>query len=102
MICQQTRSTLFPYTTLFRSPWENKIHSWENNSLSPKNIKFAFLFRIQMEEEKRPLNFIEQIIEDDLNNGYKKENLRFRFPPERSEEHTSELQSRPHLVCRLL
>src|SRR5690554_7425730 len=24
------------------------------------------------------------------------------FPPERSEEHTSELQSRPHLVCRLL
>ena len=35
-----------------------------------------------MEEEKRPLNFIEQIIEDDLNNGYSKENLRFRFPPE--------------------
>src|SRR3989442_6414773 len=24
------------------------------------------------------------------------------WPPERSEEHTSELQSRPHLVCRLL
>lgn len=35
-----------------------------------------------MEEEKRPLNFIEQIVEDDLNNGYSKENLRFRFPPE--------------------
>ncbi len=35
-----------------------------------------------MEEEKKPLNFIEQIIEDDLNNGYSKENLRFRFPPE--------------------
>jgi len=35
-----------------------------------------------MEEEKRPLNFIEQIVEDDLNNSYSKENLRFRFPPE--------------------
>ena len=35
-----------------------------------------------MDEEKKPLNFIEQIIEDDLKNGYTKENLRFRFPPE--------------------
>ena len=35
-----------------------------------------------MEEEKKSLNFIEQIIEDDLKNGLKKENLRFRFPPE--------------------
>ncbi len=36
----------------------------------------------KMEEEKKSLNFIEQIIEDDLKNGLKKENLRFRFPPE--------------------
>ena len=35
-----------------------------------------------MEEEKRPLNFIEQIIEDDLANGLDKNKLRFRFPPE--------------------
>ena len=35
-----------------------------------------------MEEEKKSLNFIEQIIEDDLANGMPKENLRFRFPPE--------------------
>ncbi|WP_282630172.1 glutamine--tRNA ligase/YqeY domain fusion protein [Empedobacter sedimenti] len=35
-----------------------------------------------MEEEKKSLNFIEQIIEDDLANGMSKENLRFRFPPE--------------------
>ena len=35
-----------------------------------------------MSEEKKSLNFIEQIIEDDLNGGMKKENLRFRFPPE--------------------
>jgi len=35
-----------------------------------------------MSEEKKSLNFIEQIIEEDLANGMKAENLRFRFPPE--------------------
>ena len=35
-----------------------------------------------MSEERRSLNFIEQIIEDDLANGMPKDNLRFRFPPE--------------------
>jgi len=35
-----------------------------------------------MSEEKKSLNFIEQIIEDDLANGMNKEHLRFRFPPE--------------------
>lgn len=34
------------------------------------------------EEEKRSLNFIEQIIEEDLGKGLKNEQLRFRFPPE--------------------
>lgn len=35
-----------------------------------------------MSEEKKSLNFIEQIIEDDLAAGLEKEKLRFRFPPE--------------------
>lgn len=35
-----------------------------------------------MSEEKRSLNFIEQIIEEDLASGMSKENLHFRFPPE--------------------
>jgi glutaminyl-tRNA synthetase len=35
-----------------------------------------------MVEEKRSLNFIEQIIEEDLQTTYKKEDLKFRFPPE--------------------
>ena len=35
-----------------------------------------------MSEEKKSLNFLEQIIEEDLANGFKKEDLRFRFPPE--------------------
>ncbi len=35
-----------------------------------------------MSEDKKPLNFLEQIIEEDLANGMNKNNLRFRFPPE--------------------
>ena len=35
-----------------------------------------------MSEEKLPLNFLEQIIEEDLANGMSKDKLRFRFPPE--------------------
>lgn len=35
-----------------------------------------------MEEEKKSLNFIEQIIEDDLANGLQSDQIRFRFPPE--------------------
>src|SRR5205809_4107206 len=61
MIRRPPRSTLFPYTTLFRS------------APARPGPRTAHL----------PL-------------------LRPRFPPDRSEEHTSELQSRLHLVCRLL
>lgn len=35
-----------------------------------------------MAEVKRSLNFIEQIIEEDLKNGYSQQDLKFRFPPE--------------------
>lgn len=35
-----------------------------------------------MSVEEKSLNFVEQIIEDDLSNGFSNENLRFRFPPE--------------------
>src|SRR5436305_11873635 len=60
------RSTLFPYTTLFRSPRIDRVAlTW---SADPN----ASLARIQAGDV------------------------------DRSEEHTSELQSRPHLVCRLL
>src|ERR1041385_4662314 len=63
MIRRPPRSTLFPYTTLFRSLRGNV------NKILHKNMFFPTPFRI----------------------------ARFR-----SEEHTSELQSRLHLVCRLL
>lgn len=35
-----------------------------------------------VEEEKKSLNFIEQIVEEDLKTGYSKDSLKFRFPPE--------------------
>ena len=35
-----------------------------------------------MSDTHKSLNFLEQIVEDDLTNGYTREQLRFRFPPE--------------------
>src|SRR2546422_6887225 len=74
MIRRPPRSTLFPYTTLFRSPV----------------LRLPLLARL--------LSFIEDL---DRALGPHDRDLR-RGPCHRSEEHTSELQSRLHLVCRLL
>lgn len=43
---------------------------------------FVIQYQQKMSEEKKSLNFLEQIIEEDLANGMPKESLRFRFPPE--------------------
>src|SRR5690554_7660723 len=67
MVPPPPRSTLFPYTTLFRS---HGVHQQGNTILFNAGVVFVDAF----------------VKEDDT----------------RSEEHTSELQSRPHLVCRLL
>src|SRR5690554_7279762 len=72
MIRRPPRSTLFPYTTLFRS------RSTTGFDVRRMNMLLAVL-------EKRA--------------GFK---LAQKDVFLRSEEHTSELQSRPHLVCRLL
>ena len=55
---------------------------------SAKNLEnTAFLLHlplnsVAMEEDKKSLNFIEHIIEEDLGSGYSDDSLRFRFPPE--------------------
>src|SRR3989442_9835911 len=67
MIRRPPRSTLFPYTTLFRSTAALVCDQLKSGVVSPCRY------------------------EPGLQRTY-----------ERSEEHTSELQSRPHLVCRLL
>src|SRR5436305_11711297 len=78
MIRRPPRSTLFPYTTLFRS--REKVYEIE-----PQRLLFApgglyLLARVPEYGELRT----------------------FAVDRIRSEEHTSELQSRPHLVCRLM
>src|SRR3989442_6396785 len=76
MIRRPPRSTLFPYTTLFRS------RSGESRRRSPDDHKT----RLVLHATRLHLRDTSVI-----------------GPGEgRSEEHTSELQSRPHLVCRLL
>src|SRR5690625_5659392 len=67
MLRRPPRSTLFPYTTLFRSPADGLPHLLRRRPVVMMPIIYAVARRLG-----------------------------------RSEEHTSELQSRGHLVCRLL
>src|SRR2546429_6053535 len=77
MIRRPPRSTLFPYTTLFRS------------LILPKNSLNRSLQDTIRETAKNP-------------NSGGRAGVYSGPMPHRSEEHTSELQSRLHLVCRLL
>src|SRR2546429_1639441 len=80
MIRRPPRSTLFPYTTLFRSPSE-QFHADVGRGFQNSSFPRAHQARI-----------VAGSLEERKNIGSIK----------RSEEHTSELQSRLHLVCRLL
>src|SRR2546422_3693437 len=82
MIRRPPRSTLFPYTTLFRSEPEHVVDA--NNDL----------VQATREEEHETARILAELTDA----------VRARLDEieRRSEEHTSELQSRLHLVCRLL
>src|SRR3989442_4881282 len=84
MIRRPPRSTLFPYTTLFRS-----VHRRgpDADVVGDRQRAAPALGR----------NGTGQVLEQRL-----RVPVRDRQHRDRSEEHTSELQSRPHLVCRLL
>src|SRR3712207_8149165 len=95
MIRRPPRSTLFPYTTLFRSrPGEPKQHGSGHEpefdrSLRPESAaKYAFL----LTKALRRSSF----------SSANRAHLGNVGLMVRSEEHTSELQSRQYLVCRLL
>src|SRR5690554_7093482 len=77
---RQPRSTLFPYTTLFRSALKAMTLCWRRLCL-----RFGIIALLM------------GVLLVCLNGFPGKTPMR-----RRSEEHTSELQSRPHLVCRLL
>src|SRR5437016_12053012 len=84
MIRRPPRSTLFPYTTLFRSGGlTGAVHLSNGN---------AGVLRRAQGGQKPP---VEQ-------KGKSSLDLDFQYEYRRSEEHTSELQSLTNLVCRLL
>src|SRR5688572_31116028 len=87
MIRRPPRSTLFPYTTLFRSPARiAAIGSGSDYVIAELDGAFT--------------KYYEATVESDWNSG--PVFLRGSFTWSRSEEHTSELQSQSNLVCRLL
>src|SRR3712207_8121566 len=85
MIRRPPRSTLFPYTTLFRSP-----HCWAG----------ALIAGIGHRADPGSCQGVENAVLPGGGNIVARAGQRGRGP--RSEEHTSELQSRQYLVCRLL
>src|SRR5687768_18053883 len=94
MIRRPPRSTLFPYTTLFRSHEEADVV--ELGAGPPPGLvdQYAGPRLCGPQDSRVPVVRGDQA------------EVRYRCPgrllPDRSEEHTSELQSRLHLVCRLL
>src|SRR5258708_12020740 len=83
MIRRPPRSTLFPYTTLFRS-WQ----SWSLRHSMGLNQGYWSAFEVGILVARQ--------------NGKNRASLDIPVLTGRSEEHTSELQSPDHLVCRLL
>src|SRR3712207_7080913 len=86
MIRRPPRSTLFPYTTLFRS---HVAGNEDDGAIFPDGAsKGECKSRQDCRDERRQDN--------------SRHNLGAAGTEQRSEEHTSELQSRQYLVCRLL
>src|SRR3712207_8715011 len=89
MIRRPPRSTLFPYTTLFRS--RAYLHAWQ--------VSDEPLFRRVCEET---LDWAMRELRQDEGAFASALDADSEGVEGRSEEHTSELQSRQYLVCRLL
>src|SRR3712207_9147504 len=102
MIRRPPRSTLFPYTTLFRSEAKLKLARIGADYLVFRSGKAAVGPLVVGSEELRLLRDIQPTA---VYSGGKREIAKrsdgFAAAMERSEEHTSELQSRQYLVCRL-
>src|SRR3712207_8085233 len=90
MIRPPPRSTLFPYTTLCRS-----VHLPMGRFAEAVEIANAAVFLAS--DESSYVTASTFLVDGGLSGAYTTP-----ITPERSEEHTSELQSRQYLVCRLL
>src|SRR3712207_7475041 len=84
MIRRPPRSTLFPYTTLFRS------------SFTPSSVTFVLVRNREVRDLRGAMCFSPASV------SWGPDSDRALSLSNRSEEHTSELQSRQYLVCRLL
>src|SRR3712207_7220493 len=96
MIRRPPRSTLFPYTTLFRSAL-SECRSWRN--VADRRALAAAM--ALMEAEFPFAQGVRQAIAH-IGDHEVHDSRRDKHGVRRSEEHTSELQSRQYLVCRLL
>src|SRR2546429_6777774 len=95
MIRRPPRSTLFPYTTLFRSC------KFRFRPLS-QSESGSFANSSALGSLRRRLLLVDPSPHLELRRGIARGPRRPSTGCRRSEEHTSELQSRLHLVCRLL
>src|SRR3712207_8922696 len=97
MIRRPPRSTLFPYTTLFRSAglW---IQDWTGARATSVGKQVWWNWRL--DEDLYP--GWRELVSDLESQGGRMLIYINPFLSNRSEEHTSELQSRQYLVCRLL
>src|SRR5687768_18015578 len=102
MILRPPRSTLFPYTTLFRS--------FKKRSGRRRCLDETVRRHVDDEVERRGLRQVDRLGRAPEGVRADRHDVRLtaleirrrKVQPFRSEEHTSELQSRLHLVCRLL
>src|SRR5690606_41476096 len=93
------RSTLFPYTTLFRSHHGGHLA----HRVLHRRRAAAVLLEQLAEPALLALGLLDVLLDPVPELGVVLEPLRLRVEHrQRSEEHTSELQSRENLVCRLL
>src|SRR5690625_6120194 len=103
MILPPPRSTLFPYTTLFRSLQIRHNALAEYSRLIGMNPMPCILYCEHARIRKVMFDEITILITNIIGSPATDEQRRPLKPRIlRSEEHTSELQSRGHLVCRLL
>src|SRR5947209_10970160 len=96
MLRRPSRSTLFPYTTLFRSNLKTRVYSFF--VLSARRRHCFVPSKSRMKQDKLPVFRFRDF--SSASARLKSNSCEPGRP--RSEEHTSELQSRQYLVCRLL
>src|SRR5690625_6978649 len=98
MILRPPRSPLFPYTTLFRSC----LPRTQVQAVLAGAVRVRRVGRL---EHPEALAFLDRLAVADFRRHRligRDQTVRMKHGDHRSEEHTSELQSRGHLVCRLL